>query len=391
MNATSTVSCIVQDVIPDRDAIRIRWADDHVSVFHYIWLVDNAPEFRNGSGHRIHDTSRIPLTIRPRFIHSHPNNVLEFGWEAFPHTTCFSTVWLREHCYSQRAYPSQVKDGSAQNRPSSKLWNGTVGATFFSRSFREVLDSQHGVMEAWTQWQKYGLIIFRNMPSTLKERQLGFDRLANVAREKLETIWIGLAQSMEHASLESDDREIRAHTVKPYDQPLPAGGGLHGNSSQGRERGFSFIDGLLAAELLRTSNPVGFSFLSSMPVTFGMQNGGRPVSTNRSVIQVDEHNLVTGVCFHNGAVAPFSIAPDRMVDFYHAYQTFGGLLINPHYQLHVTLENDETVLFDNTRVLFGRNDLKMVKEGSPDKEGTAESARCVSDLQELGAYELCVS
>lgn len=121
MNATSTISCIVQDVIPGSNGLKVHWADDHVSFFHYIWLADNAPEFRNSQGHRIHDSTVIPITIRPRFIHFHQNNVLEIGWDEFPHTTCFSTVWLREHCYSAQSYTCRGIGGYTRDEHKSKL------------------------------------------------------------------------------------------------------------------------------------------------------------------------------------------------------------------------------------------------------------------------------
>ncbi|MDT7043311.1 hypothetical protein [Candidatus Nitronereus thalassa] len=94
MNGISTISCIVQDVIPESQGLRIEWADEEVSFFDYRWLAENAPELRTHQRLRGH---QAPQTLRPRYIHLHPNNVLEMGWNGLSHTTCFSTVWLRQH------------------------------------------------------------------------------------------------------------------------------------------------------------------------------------------------------------------------------------------------------------------------------------------------------
>jgi Gamma-butyrobetaine hydroxylase-like, N-terminal len=98
MNGISTISCIVQDVIPEPHGLRIEWADEEVSFFDYKWLAENAPELRKREGRRIRTSDKLPWNLRPLYIHLHPNNVLEMGWNELSHTTCFSTVWLRQHC-----------------------------------------------------------------------------------------------------------------------------------------------------------------------------------------------------------------------------------------------------------------------------------------------------
>ena len=97
MNGISTISCIVQDVIPENEGLRIEWADEEVSFFDYAWLADNAPELQKRQGQRGKNSSSLPLSLRPLYIHLHQNNVLEIGWNGLSHTTCFSTVWLRQH------------------------------------------------------------------------------------------------------------------------------------------------------------------------------------------------------------------------------------------------------------------------------------------------------
>ena len=101
MNATSTISCVVQDVLPEKDGLRVRWADNQTSFFPYRWLAEHAPEVRVSQDRQGREASILPPEIRPRFVHLHPNNVLEMGWDSFPRTTCFSTVWLREQVYEE--------------------------------------------------------------------------------------------------------------------------------------------------------------------------------------------------------------------------------------------------------------------------------------------------
>ncbi len=96
MNATSTISCFVQDVVPESDGLRIQWGDNQESWFSYRWLAENSPEFRHSQSQYGPESVTLPETIRPRFIQLYQNNVLELGWNEFSFTTCFSTVWLRE-------------------------------------------------------------------------------------------------------------------------------------------------------------------------------------------------------------------------------------------------------------------------------------------------------
>ncbi len=103
MNGISAISCFVQDVSTEGDGLLIQWGDNEVSYFPYRWLAENAPEVRHSQGNFGQDSKTLPSKIRPRFIHLYQNNVLELGWNEFSHTTCFSTVWLREQCTSLAA------------------------------------------------------------------------------------------------------------------------------------------------------------------------------------------------------------------------------------------------------------------------------------------------
>ena len=97
MNGISTISCMIQDVIPEPLGIRIEWADEEASFFEYRWLAEHAPELRKRQGHGVQCPGTLPRNLRPLYIQLHPNNVLEMEWNELPHTTWFSTVWLRQH------------------------------------------------------------------------------------------------------------------------------------------------------------------------------------------------------------------------------------------------------------------------------------------------------
>ena len=71
--------------------------------------------------------------------------------------------------------------------------------------------------------------------------------------------------------------------------------------------------------------------------------------------------MVLAVHYNNRSAAPFDMPYDEMSGFYEAYRTFARLLHRPELEFRFTLLPGECLVFDNERILHGR-------EGQSDPE-----------------------
>jgi len=123
---------LIQSVRVVGDAVRVRWADRHVSQFHHLWLRDHCPSrYHPSSGQRMVPLSSIPLDVAPSRLAvrggAGAEQTLEITWPASdaPGTSSaartsaalavssFDASWLRTHCYSEGARLERASSGDA--------------------------------------------------------------------------------------------------------------------------------------------------------------------------------------------------------------------------------------------------------------------------------------
>ena len=171
---------------------------------------------------------------------------------------------------------------------------------------------------------------------------------------------------------------IHARVLCRYFQHPPRWQILHclRNRVQGGES--CFVDALAVAEKLRRARPDYFGILTRTPVAFHYINDGHHLHYEHPTIELAPPSpfatSIPNSCRRIGHInysPPFQ-APlplDTPTEFYLALKEFSNLLDNCTNTYRYTLQEGDTVLFDNRRLLHART--AFYGDGQELKEGEA--------------------
>ncbi|MEM7287236.1 MAG: TauD/TfdA family dioxygenase [Actinomycetota bacterium] len=115
------------------------------------------------------------------------------------------------------------------------------------------------------------------------------------------------------------------------------------------------VDGFAAAEDLRRDAPEHFETLTTVVVPARYVEPGVHLRAERPAIRLGPDGTIRQVSFNNYDRAPFWLPEPRMSAFYEAYAALHDLITDESRWFVLRLEPGDAVLFDNWRVLHGRN------------------------------------
>ena len=154
-------------------------------------------------------------------------------------------------------------------------------------------------------------------------------------------------------------KALNVHTDNPYRRPVPGYQLLHCLVASGTGGLTVLLDGFRAAELLRDEDPAAFEVLSTRSVPFRWTGNGFDLRNRGPLIEVEDGGPRVGgiraVRYNNRSAAPFDLPFDEMAGYYAAFRTFARFLHRPELECRFTLGPGECMVFDNERVLHGRD------------------------------------
>ena len=115
------------------------------------------------------------------------------------------------------------------------------------------------------------------------------------------------------------------------------------------------LDGFDVAEQLRDEDPEAFERLTRHRVGFRWVGEGIELESHRPLIQTDEYGRVESVHYNNRSVLPLDLTHADMVPFYRAYRALAKMLRRPEIGFRMTMRPGECLVFDNQRILHGRD------------------------------------
>ncbi|KAK6034883.1 gamma-butyrobetaine dioxygenase, partial [Cooperia oncophora] len=139
-----------------------------------------------------------------------------------------------------------------------------------------------------------------------------------------------------------------------------------------------FVDGFHIAELLRKEKPEAFDLLTKhsfeyIEEGFDVHEGPdeRPIKfdfnmcSRHKTIQLDDTGRVVKIQFGNAMRSWFyDCDPEKIQEIYRAMKTFSDYCYKKENILKFGLENGDTVLWANTRLLHGREEYRNVPNGN---------------------------
>jgi len=381
----------------DNDEIRINWSDGNSSSFPSIYLRDNCNDGKTPNGQRLFETYQLkPDEIKINSVSFQSDSdsdtdnqeqveekVINIKWSDESYNT-FSAEWLFENSLNEH-HRLQRSQRISQD---ITLWDKQLlPQPNIICSYSEIDENK---IPIYAELKRYGVCLMDKAP--IKEQYdinndppiinigntLGFVRETNYGKY----FDVRTVPSKDAINLAYTTAGLSVHTDNPYRNPTPGIQLLHclkqaKTSDISSKEGTSvLIDGFKIAEEMRIHYPEEFELLTTIkrPFTYYDLNGGYKFHKERYVIGLDERGQVESIHFNNRSASciNWNINEDKIKSYYRAWKLFGQLAddTKDKYAIEYRLEPGHVVIFNNNRILHGRNGYI---EDACDDDGTGIS------------------
>ncbi len=336
----------IQTVKPRERALTVHWSDETFSDFPYLFLRDNCPSCFHAQTHeRIFDLLSVPETLRPRRV-AVEDQGLVIEWEAeAPHRTVLEASWLADHRPGQRAPdPADIESVS---------W----GAEFLEHMPRipasDLLASKSAMKEWLIGCRRDGLSVVTGLADN-EEAGIDFGKTIGFLRRTNFGETFRVETKPDPNNLAYTSHELPLHTDLPNQEMPPGVQFLHCVRNDATGGGSVFLDSFGIAERLRDTDPRSFELLSTVPIPYRFADGEFDIRTDRPLIGLDERGRIFDVRYSAHLMDTFHMKAEVMVEYYHAYRKFMSATRDPADTIAFKLKAGEIVVFDNRRVMHGR-------------------------------------
>ncbi|MZR13335.1 DUF971 domain-containing protein [Maritimibacter sp. DP07] len=328
------------------EGLEIRWADGTVGAFPYIWLRDTDPAgFHPKTGERTFDLTTVPLDVRPREARVTPEALL-VTWEGQVEPSRFDLDWIKTH------RPGQRRHDPADIAPVA--WRAELGGAGVPRHEADGIATSDTALARWlADTKRYGLSIVTGLADTT-EAGLAVARRVGHLRETNFGLTFEVVSKPDPNNLAYTSDALPLHTDLTNQELPPGYQFLHCLANEARGGGSTFCDGVAVARDLRARDPEAFEVLSTVTVPFRFHDRHTDIRSRKTVIALDTRGEVSEICFNAHLADILDLDPGIMTPFYRAYRLLMEMTRDPAYGIALRLGAGEMVVFDNRRVLHGR-------------------------------------
>nr|WP_282182111.1 TauD/TfdA family dioxygenase [Aliiroseovarius marinus] len=324
----------------------IQWDDGHDAHFPFIWLADNDPAgFHPQTQERITDLTAISLDKTPEVIEAN-DKTLSIHWAGDKTVSSFDMDWLKAHRPGQNAFDPA--------RTGFTTWRADLGADGVPRAnAREIMTSDIALKDWLVATQTYGYSIVEGLADAIEAgtdvaKRIGFLRETNFG------LVFEVQSKPNPNNLAYTPIALPLHTDLTNQELPPGFQFLHCLANEAQGGGSLFCDGYAIAEDLRDQDPEAFELLSTVSVPFRFHDEDTDIRNRKKVINLDEDGQVIEICFNAHLADIFDLEPELMTRYYRAYRQFMIMTRSDDYVVSLRLKGGEMVVFDNRRVLHGR-------------------------------------
>ncbi len=333
----------------------IQWPDGQRGVYPYIWLrhaqflpLMGRPEQLDPREHLLPEDP-ANLSIKSASLEA---DELVVNWMYDGSTTRHALGYLRENVRSSEA--------RQQRCPLPSLWRADDANQFH---WFEAVDLEHPAdkLEIFTHLRDYGIAMIKGLPTepgTLTAvakhfgpiRQTHFGNLFDIRSRPQDQLGTGRNIGATACNSQSP------HTDEGWRHGPPGINLFHCLKSHPDAGGESiFVDGIGAADALRSSDPEAFEVLTTVPLMFVAERNPRERFRSRArVIALDSDGQIRGIRITDRTLPALDLPIELIEPAYRAIGLFYQFLLAPERIFERRLNPGELVVFDNHRVLHGR-------------------------------------
>ena len=326
-------------------ALNVVWDDGVSQTLPYIWLRDNDPtELHPHTKERTFDLTSVDLNIKPVEVNSIQSE-LHIRWPQRDNDAIYSADWLRQHQLG-----SNTSDPARIQRQS---WLGNE-MTDIPRFSATACESPAGFIEALTTLKRSGLVLITELAddpdagAQFGER-IGFKRESNFG------VMFDVISKPDPNNLAYTSLALPLHTDLPNQEFVPGFQFLHCYKNGATGGASVFADGMAIVEAFAKRNPAGYELLSNTDVPWRFHDESCDVRRHRPIIGIDKQGNFENFTFNAHLADVIDLPESQVYAFYAAYQDLMNLVREPEFRVAYPLQPGEMVIFDNLRVMHGRD------------------------------------
>lgn len=331
---------------PGARMLVLDWHDGERSRYPFLWLKDNDPSgLHPETGERVFDLTTVDPALAPTAAHI-DGGALVLEWPDAPGTHRLPLDWLRTHA------PGRPLADPADVAPAP--WRAELGAAGIPRADAAALLTSDAALEDWLRRTRAtGLSLVEGLADSIEAgqdvaRRIGFLRRTNFG------VTFEVETKPHPNNLAYTPVRLPLHTDLPNQELPPGFQFLHCLANEAAGGGSLFCDGYALVEDLRREAPEAFDLLARVAIPFRFHDADTDLRTRRPVIVTDPAGRVAEVCFNAHIAGVFDMAPELVEPYYAAYRRLMVMSRDPAYLVTLKLSAGEMVVFDNRRVLHGR-------------------------------------
>ena len=329
----------------DSTVFHLVWSDGTHATYPYIWLRDNDPgELHPHTRERLFDLTSVSLDISPESWQQASAHLL-VKWHDKSSESIYPLDWLLENRPGKhRADPAVV---------SLNYWSAADLPAIPRFDARLCRESGSTLVDALQEAKRHGLVIFEGLEDDDQAGEnlgelIGFKRQTNFGTT-FEVVNKPSPNNLAYTAL-----PLPLHTDLPNQEQVPGYQFLHCLRNSVTGGASVFADGFRICTDLRAQAPDDFDLLSGLQIPWRFHDENDDVRFRRSIIELDSMGDLSGLAFNAHIADVADLPSSQLLDFYQAYQGLMQRIREPQYRICHTLGPGEMVMFDNRRVLHGR-------------------------------------
>ena len=347
MTLAATPRVVVTDS-PDSRKITVAWPDGKSSAFHYVWLRHSGRCPRGMPNDTAIKIDLLPDDPESLSIGSlrMVDDLLVIRWNDGGVETMHEISTLRQMAYDD------LSRRERKHRPC--LWQASNAETIPVFDFAQ-LEQNESVLKVQLAVRDFGIARLRDVPVTPGTIEQVAGRFGPIHVNNYGRIFDVRTQT--NVGLGSNTGVyLGPHTDENYRHTPPGISLFHCLMSSPDTGGESIlVDGFMAAEELKRTDPGAFDILCRVPVLF--QRLALPEEDMRAhgrIIATDIDGDVEGIRFTDRTIPPQDLPDHMMEPVYKAIRAFWKIINSNEMKFQYLMQPGDLHIFDNHRVLHGR-------------------------------------
>ncbi|XP_077178104.1 gamma-butyrobetaine dioxygenase [Paroedura picta] len=347
----------------------VHWEDGSESLYPSVWLRDNCqcPDcFLHSAKARKLPLENLDVNIEPKDVTLMEQKKVYIIWPD-NHTSEFEAEWLKKRCFSEQARAKIQEELFLSER---QYWGSDLQLP--TMTFEEVLYCDKSAYKWLATLKKVGIVLLTGAPIRQGEllklgQRIGFLRLTFYG-----PTW-QVQDKVDANNVAYTTGKLSFHTDYPVLQYPPGIQFLHCIKQTPTGGESEVVDGFHVANKFKERNPQAFQILTSTPVDFtdtGTDYCDFSVQSKQRILDIDDKGQMVRINFNNATRDTILDIPAQKVKpFYSALKDFVNLLNSVENKFTYKMKPGEIVVFDNWRLLHGRQSYQAGTEISRHLEG----------------------